>query len=203
MLSPSSLFLNYMKKRNEDEIYRYRSADVNGPLQTHRLAMEIEKLLEKKPLKIPVLSFLFEGDTRSLNPKKVHQIMVKNFKSLNSFIYLEKETNQENLKGFGGSPKKIKSQNLKDKIYGQSHLSLIIPPKDPYYGRKGIYRDCEHYPEKSELYKKCKSEKYDDIVWRGEVTKKNVKNGLMRRLRYNPLWKSMLEEIKNHIKTLK
>ena len=199
MLSPSSLFVDYMKKRKEDDFYSYRSADVNGPLQTHRLAKETEDILKKRPLEVPVLSFLFAGDRRTLDPKKVHKIMVKGFKNLNSFVYLEKDTDLVYLKEFDGQSKKIKSYNLKEKIYGQSHLSLITPPNDPYYGKRGIYRDCEHYLEKSKDFKACKSESYDGAVWSGEVTKKNLKKGLMRRLRYNPLWQSMLEEIKKHL----
>ena len=71
------------------------------------------------------------------------------------------------------------------------------------YGKSGAYKDCEHYPEKSENFKACKSEKYNEIVWTGEATKKNLKKGLMRRLRYNPLWESMLKEIKNYFQFLK
>jgi len=118
-------------------------------------------------------------------------------------LYLEQDTDLSYLKEFGGQPKKVKSYIIKEKIYGQSHLSLIVPPDDPYYGKRGIYKDCEHYPEKSDDFKICKSEKYDGIVWSGEATKKNLKKGLMRRLRYNPIWQSMLEEIKNHFDFLK
>ncbi|MEC8624210.1 MAG: hypothetical protein VXY34_05275 [Bdellovibrionota bacterium] len=188
-----------MKKRKEDDFYCYRSADVNGPLQTHLLARETATLLEKRSLEIPVLSFLFAGDRRALDPQKVHKIMVNGFKKLTSFVYLEEDTDLDYLKQFGGSPKKVKSHNKKDKIYGQSHLSLITPPNDFYYGKSGIYRDCEHYPEKLKDFKNCKSEEFDDKVWIGEATKKNLKKGLMRRLRYNPLWKTMLKEIKKHL----
>ena len=66
-----------------------------------------------------------------------------------------------------------------------------------------FYKDCEHYPEESDDFKTCKSENYDGLVWSGEATKKNLKKGLMRRLRYNPLWQSMLEEIKNHFDVFK
>ena len=154
-------------------------------------------------LEVPVLSFLFAGDRRALDPKKVHKIMIKGFKKINSILYLEEDTDLSYLKDFGGRPKKIRSYNIKERIYGQSHLSLITPPDDPYYGKKGIYKDCEHYPEESDDFKTCKSENYDGLVWSGEATKKNLKKGLMRRLRYNPLWQSMLEEIKNHFDVFK
>ena len=51
----------------------------------------------------------------------------------------------------------VKSYKIKERIYGQSHLSLITPPNDPYYGKRGIYKDCEHYPEKSKDFKACKN----------------------------------------------
>ena len=114
-------------------------------------------------------------------------------------MYHEQDTDLSYVKEFGGRLKKVKSHDLKDRIYGQSHLSLITPPNYLYYGKRGIYKDCEHYPEKSKDFKACKSESYDDSVWRGEATKKNLKKGLMRRLRYNPLWSSMLDEIKKHM----
>jgi len=195
VLGPSKIFMDYMKKRTEDDFYRYRSADVNGPLQVYRLGKEIEDLLEKKSLQTPVLSFLFAGDRRALDPQKVHQIMSKSFTNLKSIVYTEEDTDLNYLAGFGGKPKKIKSTMKKDKIYGQSHLSLVVPPGDSYYGEKGVYRDCEHYKESSDIFKRCKSQKLDDVIWQGEVTKKNMKKGVMRRLRYNPLWESMLKEM--------
>lgn len=196
MLPVANIFTNMMKKRREDDFYRYRSADVNGPLQIYYLNGKTKDLLKKGKLNIPTLSFMFTGDRRSLDPSKVQSFLTSNFKNLKSILYYDIEE-KETLKNFGQPADFVMSSFPNQKIYGQSHLSLMIPPQDPYYGKNGVYKDCEHYKEDSEIFNLCKSDK---TLHQGEVIKSNMKKGPMRRLRYNPLWDSMVKTIKLFIK---
>ena len=51
--------------------------------------------------------------------------------------------------------------------------------------------------EDSDIFDLCKS---DTVLFQGEAIKSNMKKGPMRRLRYNPLWESMIKTIKLFIK---
>jgi esterase/lipase len=189
------LFSDMMKVRREDELYRYRSTDLNGALQIYYLNDEIKEILETKDSNIPTLSFMFYRD-RSLNPLKAHNVLLKNFKKVEFVLYHDSKE-KEYLDSFGGKTEKIESSFPEKKIYGQSHLSLILPPYDPYYGEEGEYKDCEHYKEDSDNFQVCKSNK---SLWQGETIKRNLKKGPMRRLRYNPLWDHMVKTIKDFLK---
>ena len=196
ILPVASIFTNVMKKRREDDFYRYRSADVNGPVQNYYLNGKTKDLLKKGKLNIPTLSFLFTGDRRALDPLEVQKFLTRNFTNLKSVLYYDIEE-KDSLQKFGKDAEFVMSSFPNQKIYGQSHLSLIVPPYDPYYGKNGVYKDCEHYKEDSEIFNLCKSDK---VLHQGEAIKRNMKKGPMRRLRYNPLWDSMVKTIKSFIK---
>ncbi|VAX21654.1 Lysophospholipase, partial [hydrothermal vent metagenome] len=83
----------------------------------------------------------------------------------------------------------IKSRNLKERILDFAHISILIPPDDPHYGKEGEYKSCLHYDKIKEKKKwhACKND--EKSVWQGVASKENMNRGVVRRLTYNPLYK--------------
>jgi hypothetical protein len=80
---------------------------------------------------------------------------------------------------------RVNSVVPEQKILSSAHTAIVLPPDDPHYGAIGNYSNCIHYyPQDPEKYAACCSNGSE--VWQGEVTERNLKVGLMRRLMYNP-----------------
>jgi hypothetical protein len=71
------------------------------------------------------------------------------------------------------------------KILSFSHTSIVLPADDAHYGISGDYSNCVHYfPGDIEKFTVCNNNPQQDL--QGELTEKNLKSGIIRRLMYNP-----------------
>ena len=76
-----------------------------------------------------------------------------------------------------------------------------MPPENEHYGEAGDYSNCVHYfPDEMEKYAACL--KYPEQDFQGEVTSKNLKAGIMRRLMYNPHFAALKVSMQNFIDRL-
>ncbi len=88
-----------------------------------------------------------------------------------------------------------------ENILSFSHLSLVLPPDDPYYGRNGTYSNCLHYyPDEMKKYAMC--EHNSPPVLQGEVTEENLRAGVMRRLMYNPHFAALKISLQRFLESL-
>jgi hypothetical protein len=77
-----------------------------------------------------------------------------------------------------------------------------MPPEDEYYGAAGEYKNCLHYHgSEEERYVMCLKAKQD--VNLGEVNEHNLRQGLLRRLTFNPHFAEMEASMQRFIKELK
>jgi hypothetical protein len=74
-------------------------------------------------------------------------------------------------------------------IIDYAHISLLIPPDDPHYGKNGGYRYCLHYRDDREKRMACL---HDSHIWQGEISPRNLARHTMRRLTYNPRFDEMI-----------
>jgi hypothetical protein len=71
------------------------------------------------------------------------------------------------------------------RILSSAHTAIVIPPEDEHYGANGNYVNCLHYYENDKTsYHACCARGPD--TWLGEVTEQNLRQGVVRRLTYNP-----------------
>ena len=100
---------------------------------------------------------------------------------------------KEDMKGRNDSAGRIlfrQSYFPEERILDFAHISLIIPPDDPHYGKNGGYKYCLHYQADREKRTSCL---HDPQVWQGEITPENLSKYTLRRLTYNPCYDDMVK----------
>jgi hypothetical protein len=80
-----------------------------------------------------------------------------------------------------------------------SHLSLLFPASDPYYGAHARIHFCEHYKKNSLQNKECDTQ---NNVSLGELTQDNLKHGTVRRLTFNPYFDLTLDRLGKFLKSV-
>jgi esterase/lipase len=100
-----------------------------------------------------------------------------------------------------------------------AHVSLPVSPRNPHYGERGDYVNCLHYevPDDAEAAAKlcqcvlpamrapsCREIAVQNRprVLYGENSAKNLRDGIVRRLTYNPLFDDLLRRIERFLDTV-
>ena len=79
----------------------------------------------------------------------------------------------------------VNSVLSRQRISSSAHTAIVVSGEDEYYGEQGEYCNCLHYyPHDMAKYQDCINQ--GESVMQGEVTAKNLKQGTLRRLMYNP-----------------
>ncbi len=87
------------------------------------------------------------------------------------------------------------------KILSSAHTAIVMPPDDQHYGIGGEYSNCVHYyPDNMEKYISCLEHPEQD--YQGELTKENLKTGILRRLMYNPNFSALKISMRRFIDKL-
>lgn len=82
-----------------------------------------------------------------------------------------------------------------------AHTAIVLAPEDGHYGVNGEYSNCVHYyPDDMEKYDACLKHPGQDF--QGEITEKNLKAGILRRLMYNPNFASLKVSMRRFIDAL-
>ena len=191
-LTPYIKFLtNWLLIHNDVDYTRYESFSTNSVLQVYDLTRTLDELTQKGlKLSMPVFAALSTEDI-VIDPLKFIDFF-KNHVVSEKSILLVYSADSDN---FQENDSRIVIKNthlLAEKIHDFSHLTLIMPPDDPHYGKEGDYINCLHYrkyPKEKEI---CLE---DDTVWQGEISRKNKKEGVMRRLSYHPHYQGMMNDL--------
>ncbi len=86
-------------------------------------------------------------------------------------------------------------------ILSSAHTAVVMPPEDPHYGANGSYANCLHYYEGDKAaYRACCTG--GPGTWLGEVAERNLQQGVMRRLMYNPHYAEMESSMQRFIEGL-
>jgi len=198
-------YLDWVNKGADIDFAKYESFPFNAAAQVHKLMNRIngeEKSLKNIP-DIPLFVVASEVD-QTINTKSTlsilnqwHQSGNRQTKSNDILIYYGDKSRLESLpKSLATSIPECKSQQLCDKVLDVAHNAATNSPKNPHYGYRGNYKYCEHHIG-SEAFSACKSM---PVVPTGEITSKNLdKNGVLRRLTFNPYFQHMNQELKSFI----
>ena len=166
------------------DIYKYESFTKNAATQTHALIRELKDQMRQHELDIPVFTAASEDDMTVKTSAIFEFIERMRHPSSKLVLYTTK-------------PEKFSSDILADRlelvnsavpsqrILSSAHTAIVMPPEDRHYGEAGEYSNCVHYfPDEMEKYDACLKHPEQDL--QGEVTKENLKAGILRRLMYNP-----------------
>lgn len=174
--------------------FKYESFPYHAASQIYKLIQAIDILQKSYEVRLPVFIAASYDDT-TVDPK----VTLDFFRTLPEqhklmLLYSNRDIEVPE------KVKRIHSHFPEQKILSYSHLSIILPPSDEYYGENGRYSFCNHYYHNDkEGYERCKQQLHDYL---GEITDKHLKKGVISRLTYNPLYDEMLKDMEGFISGL-
>jgi esterase/lipase len=183
----------WMDRQEDADIVKYESFPFNAGDQVYLLTREIQRLLESQTIPLPLFIAASEDDATVLTSATLAFFRQAGHPSKRMLLY-----------GTGTStlPAQVEriSSRLPDRqILSSAHTAIVIPPDDPHYGAQGDYASCGHYFSDGEKYRLCKNRQEDFL---GEISRENLKKGIIRRLTYNPYYDGMMAHLAAHIQSL-
>jgi esterase/lipase len=168
----------------DDDIYKYESLAKNAAFQMHALIRDLNARLRGRELNIPVFAAASADDT-TVDSAATLAFMARLRHAPSHLVYYTTDT-ERMPSGLPASRVELISSVLAEQnIVSFSHLSLLVPPEDAHYGASGAYSNCLHYfPGDMRRYAACR--RNAPPVLQGEVTREHLRQGVMRRLTYNP-----------------
>ena len=180
--------------------YKYESFPKNAAAQMHELTRAVNRELAKRKLQIPVFAAVSQDDA-TIDTRAVVELMSRADHSANKMVYYFSEPEKIPTRIEKDKIELINSVITGKKISSSAHTAIVVPREDEYYGEQGVYQNCLHYyPHDMEKYKACIDRA--DTVLQGEITKKNLSQGTMRRLMYNPHFDTLRAAMQQFIEKL-
>jgi esterase/lipase len=170
--------------RPDLDIYKYESFTRNGAAQTYALTAVLDAQLRQHELDIPVF-VAASADDMTVKPSVTLEFIARARHPHSKLVLYTTEPEKY--------PSGIPAEKLElvnsvvpgQKILSSAHTAIMMPPEDTHYGAAGEYSSCVHYyPDDMEKYAACL--RYPEQDFQGEITEKNLKAGILRRLTYNP-----------------
>jgi esterase/lipase len=190
-LIPRAKWVDIMPDR---DIYKYESFTKNAAAQAHALTMKVKSYLNLRGLHIPVFIAASEDDI-TVRTTAIFGFVGSARHSWTKLILYTTEPDKYPSGFLQGRLEAVNSAFPGQGILSSAHTGILIAPDDPHYGVKADYFNCIHYyPDELEKYVACLEHPEDDL--QGEVTKKNLAAGIMRRLTYNPSFSMLKTSLK-------
>jgi esterase/lipase len=193
-------FTKWLDGAREDRDYaKYESFAVNGAAQLYHLTRAINAdFATGKRLLMPVFAAMSMDDV-SVDVDKAIKVFKAYASSPKSRFILYRRSEEKEQRDTDTRLIFRNSSYPKERITGFSHISLLIPPEDPHYGKNGDYKSCLHYRKDSAEKTACEQ---DPNIWMGEITKENLKRHPFRRLTYNPRHAELMRDIDVFLKNI-
>jgi esterase/lipase len=171
------------------DIYKYESFTKNAATQTYDLTRKLKDQMRKHELDIPVFIAASEDD-RTVNTSVIFEFIERVRYPSSKLVLYTNRPEKYSPDFLADRLELVNSAVPGQRILSSAHTSIVIPPEDKHYGMTGEYSNCVHYfPDNMEKYAACL--KHPEQDFQGEVTAKNLKAGIMRRLMYNPHFESL------------
>ena len=180
-LIPSAQWLNI---KPDKDIYKYESFPKNAAAQMHALTRTVNAQLAENEPDIPVFAAASQDDTTAISAATIKFMAHTRHPSSKLVLYTSDiKTIPQNFPA--DKLELVNSVIPAQKILSASHTSVVLPPEDAHYGAAGDYSNCIHYfPHDMEKYNACMDRPSE--VFQGEINKKNLETGTLRRLMTNP-----------------
>ena len=190
-VSPNAKWVDILPDR---DLYKYESFSKNAAAQTYALIADTQAHLRRHTLTIPIFAAASLEDA-TVDAKTTFRFIVGAQHPASKLLLYA-----ANPATVFKSPRvdTINSVMLERRILSSAHTAIVIAPEDPHYGITGHYANCLHYFMNDHAsYVTCCNQ--PDEVWQGELTRQNLKAGILRRLMYNPHFTSLQESMQQFI----
>ncbi len=175
------------KTQPDEDTFKYESFSANAACQIFRLTREIRAVKRDAPLRLPVFVAASADDaTVSADATLAFFDRVENA-SKHMLLYAR------SYREVPAAVQIVDSRVADQHIVSSAHTAMLIPPNDVHYGAAGDYAFCTtYYGKDPQAYGRCKARAEDML---GETSKEFLKQGVVRRLTYNPHYEAMIREI--------
>lgn len=202
----------WLELKPDHDIYKYESFPKNAAGQMYALTREVKNLLHQYNVDIPVFAAASADDTTVVTSATLEFIAQARHPASKLVLYAtDIEKFSSRLAGMGqdagefGRKAKLELENSvfpEQRILSFSHTSIVLPADDSHYGATGEYSNCAHYyPDDIEKYAVCINNPRQDL--QGELTDKNLKAGVIRRLMYNPSFSALKVSMRKFVDDLR
>ncbi len=186
-LTPRSAWLSV---NADHDLYKYESFCKNAAAQMYRLT----RTSPQQTLAIPVFAVASADDATVHSAATLRFMQRARHPGSKLVWYATERVVQNNIEW-------VNSALPEKRILSSSHTAIVLPPEDAHYGVSGGYANCLHYlPHDPQSYAACMAQAHE--VWHGEVHAQNLKQGLVRRLMYNPHYAAMEDSLRHFIESL-
>ena len=173
------------------DIYKYESFTKNAAAQLYALTQELDVHLQQPQLQgqgqgldIPVF-IAASADDMTVKTSIIIEFIARARHPSSKLVLYTTEAEKFPPGFLEGRLELVNSVVPEQKILSSAHTAIVMPPEDRHYGVAGEYSNCVHYyPDEMEKYAACIKNPSADF--QGEITEKNLKAGILRRLMYNP-----------------
>jgi esterase/lipase len=181
----------------DKDAYKYESFPKNAAAQIYALTQAVNSRLKEHAVSIPVFAAASQDDT-TVHTSATIEFMVQTLNPSSKLVLYSTDP----MKAPPGFPlDKLEMVNNvvpEQRILSSAHTAIVVPPEDMHYGVIGNYSNCIHYfPDEMEKYDACSNDPREDL--QGELTEKNLKAGILRRLMYNPNFAALKLSMKKFI----
>jgi len=201
----------WLELKPDQDIYKYESSPKNAAEQMYALTREVNNLLHQYNIDIPVFAAASADDTTVATSATIEFIAQTRHPSSKLVLYTADTERfscnipeMKRVVGELGGTAKLELVNSvipEQRILSFSHTSIVLPADDMHYGESGEYSNCAHYyPDDIEKYAACNNNPQQDL--QGELTEKNLKAGILRRLMYNPHFTELKSSMRKFIDDL-
>jgi len=187
-MSPRTAWVSVMP---DHDIYKYESFCKNAAAQMYALT----KALPKDDIHIPIF-IAASADDATVHSSATLRFIQRAQHPASTLVWYSTTKIERSKVEWVDSAIPAKG------ILSSAHTAVVIPPDDGHYGVEGEYKNCLHYHgSEEERYVMCLKAKQD--VCLGEVDERNLQQGLLRRLTFNPSYAEMEASMQRFIKELK
>ncbi|MGV3591124.1 MAG: alpha/beta hydrolase [Gammaproteobacteria bacterium] len=177
--------------RPDDAVYRYESLTFHSAAEMFALIEATMEALAETRRDLPVFTVASMQDSTVSTQRILDYMEGNTHPASHTLLY-----SQYPYRGDERTEVVISNAPVQ-RVLSVSHLGLMTPPSDPYYGRAGRYRNCGHYgDQENPLYVQCKSGRR---AFYGEATPDNLAQGLLERIAFNPFYDAMLVSMQDFL----
>lgn len=162
---------------------KYNQFPINAVHQVTSLGEHFMAINKKTPLTLPLM-MIATADDETVQGEACYTFFQAQHNHSNHMLYY---TNQTEIEA-DHQIEIIKTHDEENHILSYSHIAIPFSPKNPHYGIHGDYQQAVHYHDV-----------LDNIIYRGAVSKENLKRYNLQRLSYNPQFNTMCNAIKRFL----
>jgi len=181
-------FYPWVDRDIETEMPRYEAFSAHAAAQYYDMTRRLDRMVRRGgEFKMPVFAAVTINDS-VVDTAHMTALFKSRMKDPASRLMVFQTTAQDCVDADDERVLRVGSNLPEQRINGFSHLSVPTSPRNWYYGREGVYRNCERYSADADLLARC--QKGDD-VWFGEYGER-VEGRIFARLSYNPRFDDMI-----------